>query len=341
MTGNSPERDPERAAPPAATPHPYAEATPGRQRTATPCIASFLASGTEIVAALGLEDRLVGISHECDYPPRILDRPRLSHPRFDPAGLDSGQVDAAVRAAMRDHGSVYRVDGEMLEALRPDLILTQAVCEVCAVPTPGVRELVVERGLGARVLSLDAHTVDEILGTILQVGEAAGASRRARDLVASLRARLAEVERAVAGRPRPRVLGLEWLDPPFLPGHWVPEQITRAGGECLAGETGSHSVQVDWEALAGLDPDVLIVMPCGYGLAETVSEADRFAERLRALAPRAVAEGRAFAVDGSSYFNRSGPRFVDGVEIMAALLHPTVFAAPPPEAARVWGPTDT
>jgi iron complex transport system substrate-binding protein len=301
-------------------------------------IASLLASGTEIVAALGLEDRLVGISHECDHPAHVLDRPRLSRPRFDPAGLSSGEVDAAVRAAMRDFGSVYEVDGDALENLAPDLVLTQAVCEVCAVPTPGVRELVEQRALDTQVLSLDAHTIDEILDTIDAVGSAAAVRGRAREVIADLRARMAAVAFAVAGRPVQRVLAVEWLDPPFLPGHWVPEQIARAGGDCIVGHAGGHSSQAGWTVLEGLDPDVLVVMPCGYGLAETVREADRFADRLRGIAPRAIAEGRAFAVDGSSFFNRSGPRFIDGIEIMATLLHPEAFQRPLDDAAQAWQP---
>jgi iron complex transport system substrate-binding protein len=192
------------------------------------------------------------------------------------------------------------------------------------VPTPGVREAVASRGLHATVVSLDAHTIDEILNTILVVGHATGIDERARELVGGLEERMVAVASVVQGRPRARVLAIEWLGPPFLPGHWVPEQIERAGGICLAGETGSHSRQVDWKDLEGLDPDVLILMPCGYGLEASRVEADRAAERLAEIAPRAIEEDRAFVVDGSSYFNRSGPRVVDGIEILAALLYPGV-----------------
>lgn len=304
----------------------------------TPRIVSLLASATEIVHALGLDDGLVAISHECDYPPELLDRPRVSRPRFDPEGLTSGEIDRAVRAAMAEHGSVYAIDGDALDRLAPDVILTQAVCEVCAVPTPGVRDVVRERGLGANVVSLDAHTLGEILGTVRQVGRAAGAEARADEVVASLEARLAAVEGAVAGAAKPRVLAVEWLDPPFSPGHWVPEQVERAGGVNLVGAPGAHSREVPWSELEGIDPDVLVIMPCGYGLEATIEEAGRHADRLRGLAPRAVAEGRAFAVDGSSFFNRSGPRAVRGVEILAGLLHPDRWAAPDAAEARVWTP---
>lgn len=301
-------------------------------------IASLLASATEMVAALGLEDRLVAISHECDYPAHVLDLPRMSRPRFDPTSMDSAAIDRAVRASMAEHGSVYAVDGEALERIRPDLILTQAVCEVCAVPTPGVRALVEERGLRAEVLSLDAHTIDEILATIHMVGGAAGDAGAAERLVASLRERIARVRETVAGAPRPRVLAIEWLDPPFAPGHWVPEMVELAGGVNLAGSRGGHSRQLDWPDLAGLDPDVLVIMPCGYGLDASLADADRHAAALRQVAGRAVAEGRAYAVDGSAYFNRSGPRVVDGIEILAGLLHPDRTVVPPAAAARRWSP---
>jgi iron complex transport system substrate-binding protein len=299
-------------------------------------IASLLASGTEIVAALGLEDSLVAISHECDYPSRLLDRPRLSRPRFDPAGLDSGQIDRAVRQAMLAHGSVYEVDADALERLRPDLVITQAVCEVCAVPTPGVRELVSSRGLPVEVLSLDAHTIEEIFATIELVGRAAGVEARARELVVALRVRLARIGRALVGAPAPRVLAIEWLDPPFTPGHWVPEMVERAGGRNLAGSAGGHSHQVDWSALEGLDPDALILMPCGYGLEASAADADAHQGALARVAPRAIAAGRAFVVDGSSYFNRSGPRVVDGVEILAGLLHPERFDRAAASTWQIW-----
>ena len=285
-------------------------------------IASLLASATETVCALGLEDALVAISHECDYPPHVLDRPRVSRPRFDPAGLASGEIDAAVRQALALHGSVYALDEDVLREAAPDLILTQAVCEVCAVPTSLAQRAAQALGGRATVLSLDAHTVDGILSTVEQVGRAAGVEARARDVAGRLRGRIAQVTRRVAGRARPKVLALEWLDPVFVPGHWGPEMITLAGGENLAGAAGKRSQQLAWSAVSGLDPDVLLVLPCGYDLAHARAEADGHEERLRALAPRAVRDGRAWVVDGSAYFNRSGPRVVDGIEILARILHP-------------------
>ena len=301
-------------------------------------IASLLASGTEIVCTLGLEDRLVAISHECDHPHEILDRPRVSRARFDPDGMTSGEVDRAVRRAMAEHGSVYEIDGAGLAEVQPDLILTQAVCEVCAVPAPGVKDAVEELGLDARVLSLDAHTLEEILESMLVVGRAAGVEDGARREVEARRERVAAVRRAVEGTVHPRVLALEWLDPPFAPGHWVPEMIRLAGGENLVGEEGAPSRELDWAEVTDLDPDVLVIMPCGYELDDARRDADAFTARLEEVAPRAIREGRAWAVDASAYFNRSGPRVVRGVEILAGLLHPDRIQEPaPPEAAR-WEP---
>ena len=288
-------------------------------------IASLLASGTEIAWALGLGEDIVAISHECDYPAEVLDRPRITRPRFDPSGLDSGAVDAAVREAMASSGSVYAIDEAALRRVQPDLVLTQAVCDVCAVPANDAQAAVANLGSDAEVLSLDAHTIQGIFETIQQVGRAAGVIERAAAFVSELKSRLARVDERVAGRPRPTVLGLEWLDPPFLPGHWVPEMIERAGGINLEGTAGARSLQADWDELTGLDPDVLLVMPCGYDLESSRRDADRYADRLAGVAPRAIEEGRVFVVDGSSYLNRSGPRVVDGVEILAALLHPDAF----------------
>lgn len=306
---------------------------------AAPRIVSLLASGTEIVAALGLGDCLVGISHECDHPPHLLDRPRVSRPRFDPEGLSSREIDAAVRQAMIEHGSVYEIDEAVLEGLDPDIIITQAVCEVCAVPTGGVREVLGARGIGAEVVSLDAHTIEDILASVTQVARAVGHPDVARDAGGSLRMRLDAVQAAVGDPDPPGVLGIEWFDPPFAPGHWVPEMIELAGGRNLAGEAGQPSREVSWGEIGDLDPDALLLMPCGYGLEAARRDADAHAERLGKVAPRAVAERRAWVVDASSYFNRSGPRFVTGVEILGGLLHPDRLPAPDPSVAAVWSPS--
>ncbi|HEX6924968.1 MAG TPA: cobalamin-binding protein [Longimicrobiaceae bacterium] len=291
-------------------------------------IVSLLSSATEILHHLGLTTDLVGISHECDYPPEVLDRPRVSRVRFDPAGMDSAEIDAAVRGSMERYGSVYEVDAGMLGSLRPDLVLTQAVCEVCAVPTPSVREVAERLPRPPRILSLDAHTIEDIVSSVEIVGVAAGAAREGEQSAAALRRRIDAIASTVAGCPLPRVLLLEWLDPPFVPGHWVPEMVSLAGGRCLAGVPGQRSVQVSWDDLQGLDPDIVLVEPCGYGLERAAAEAERFQDRIRRVAPRAVAEGRIWALD-SARFSRSGPRVAEGVEALAAILHPEVFPESP------------
>jgi iron complex transport system substrate-binding protein len=299
-------------------------------------IVSMLSSATEIVHALGLERHLVGISHECDHPPSALALPRASRPRFDPAGLTSGEVDAAVRRCMEEHGSVYEVDVARLRELRPDLILTQAVCEVCAVPTGSVEAAVAELAGSPAVLSLDAHTLEGILGTVRQVAETAGEARRGAEVVAGLRARLDRVAERVAGEARPRVLMLEWLDPPFAPGHWVPEMVALAGGENLAGAAGERSREVPWPELRGLDPDLLLLAQCGYDLAQARADADRSADRLREVAGRAIGGGGAWVLH-SAFYSRSGPRVVEGVEVLGSLLHPARVEASCAGRAERWG----
>jgi len=300
-------------------------------------IASLLSSATEIVYQLGLQDRLVAISHECDYPPEALALPRASRIRFDPAGLTSGEIDAAVRRSMEEFGSVYVVDQEVLRRTRPGVILTQAVCEVCAVPTGSVQDAAGSLPEPPEVVSLDAHTLEEIFATIFQVAEAAGEPSRGREAVERLRDRVRRVRECVSGRPRPRVLALEWLEPPFAPGHWVPEMIDQACGECLVGSVGGHSAQIDWEQVIGLDPDRLLIVPCGYDLEASRADAERARERLCAAAPRAMAAGAA-AVGHSAYFSRSGPRVVEGIEALAAWLHPDAgLPVPPGGRLEPWG----
>jgi iron complex transport system substrate-binding protein len=290
-------------------------------------IASLLSSATEIVYELGLGDRLVAISHECDHPPEALRLPRASRVRFRPEGLSSGQIDAEVRRCMAEHGSVYAVDVEALRRAAPDILLTQAVCEVCAVPTGSVRDAVAELGGGVEVVSLDAHDLAGILHTVSQVADAAGESARGTETVARLRGRLDRVREAVAGRERPRVLGLEWLDPPFAPGHWIPEMVEIAGGDSLLGTAGGRSVEVPWSEVAALAHDRLLLVPCGYALDAARADAERARPRLAAFAAETLAAGRA-ALGHSAVFSRSGPRVVDGVEALAAWLHP---GALPPE----------
>jgi iron complex transport system substrate-binding protein len=293
-------------------------------------IVSLLGSATEIVFELGLDEHLVGISHECDYPPRALELPRLSKPRFDPNGMTSGEVDAAVRSCMAEHGSVYTIDRQLLEQLKPDLVLTQAVCEVCAVPTGSVEEAVAHLSSSATVVSLDAHSIAGIIRTFHQVAEAAGEPQRGFAMADRMEARLEAVRSRVAGKDRPRVLMLEWLDPPFAPGHWVPEMVTAAGGENLLGEAEKRSVEIQWELVeaSGRDADHLLIEPCGFDLEGARKDADRHRERLHRLGDGAVEEERAWVLH-SAWFSRSGPRIVDGVEALARIFHPDLFDDPP------------
>ncbi len=287
-------------------------------------IVSLLSSATEIVYALGLEERLVGISHECDYPPEALKLPRVSRSRFDPVGLDSAEIDREVRRCMQEFGSVYEVALERLRMLRPDLILTQAVCEVCAVPTGSVEQAVAALPYAPQVLSLDAHTLEEILASVQQVADAAGVPERGKEAVERLRGRVEQVRERVSGAERPRVLALEWLDPPFAPGHWVPEMVGHAGGVNLLGSAGAPSVQMEWTRLVDLDPDRLLLLPCGYDLRQARADADRHRARLEEIAGRAIRGGGAWIGHGA-YFSRSGPRVVEGIETLAGLLHPDLF----------------
>ena len=280
----------------------------------------------------------MGVSHSCDHPSAARAKPRLTRPRFPLDGRSSGEIDAAVRQALREFGSVYEVDTERLAAVGPDLLLTQGVCEVCAVPTRDAAAAAAGLAACPTVLALDAHDVAGVLGTIRLVGEAGGVPERAERCVRDIERRIAAIRARVEGRPVARVLALEWLEPPFVPGHWVPEMIALAGGNLLRGVAGRPSFPVGWEDLAGLDPDVLLVMPCGFALAAARADARRYGASLCAVAPRAIRSRRAYAVDATAHFSRPGPRVADGVELLAALLHPDIFPGASLEGrAVVWG----
>ncbi|HUE95918.1 MAG TPA: ABC transporter substrate-binding protein, partial [Longimicrobiaceae bacterium] len=250
--------------------------------------------------------------------------PRVSRPRFDPAGMTSGAIDEAVRRSMEEFGSVYEVDEELLARLQPDLVLTQAVCEVCAVPTGAVEAAVSALPPGVEIVSLDAHDTEGIIETFEQVATAAGEPGRGAAAAGRLRERVAAVVDRVAGADRPKVLLLEWLDPPFAPGHWVPEMVEIAGGRNLIGEEGERSRQIDWSEVGDLDPDVLLIEPCGFSLEEARGDADRHRSRLLGAAPRAIEGGEAWLLH-SAWFSRSGPRIVEGIEVLAHILHPDRF----------------
>jgi iron complex transport system substrate-binding protein len=278
-------------------------------------IASLVPSATEMLFALGLGGSVVGVTHECDHPPQAAELPHLTATVLPP-GLSAGEIDAAVKEVVGAGRALYTLDEERLAELAPDLIVTQAVCEVCAVSYDDVVAVAARLPGRPRVLQQDPSTLGDVLEDVTRLGEAAGISERAAELRTELESRLDAVRSAVAGAPRPRVLALEWLDPPFLGGHWIPEMIAIAGGQDVAGRAGQKSPQVSWEDLANLGPDVVVVMPCGWYLDDSRAQALAHREQLASLgAPRI------FAVDAASSFSRPGPRLVDGVELLAHLLH--------------------
>jgi iron complex transport system substrate-binding protein len=285
-------------------------------------IASLLPSATDIVAALGRADELVGVTSECDAT--IRERAAVVVDTALAAGLEPGAVDAVVRDRAARGLPMYQLDPPALAALEPDVVLTQDLCAVCALPAATVADALEATGCRADVLTLDPHTVEEVLATVAAVGERIGAPADA--LVAGLRARLDAVETAVAGRPRPRVLVLEWTDPPFLAGHWVPELVRRAGGEPVGGVDGGRSVVAGWAEVTALPADVVLVAPCGYGLDAAAAQASAVLARFP--------DAGVLAIDADSYVVRAGPRLVDGIEAIAWALHPDAVAPPPPNRIR-------
>lgn len=279
-------------------------------------IASLVPSATEMLFALGLGERVVGVTHECDYPAAAAGLPHLTATVL-PEGLDAGGIDAAVKEIVGEGRALYSLDEQRLAELAPDLIVTQAVCEVCAVSFEDVVEVAARLPSRPRVVQQDPSTLAGVLEDVTAIAAAAGIGDRGRELRAELEARLDAVRVAVAGAPRPRVLALEWLDPPFLGGHWVPEMIAIAGGEDVMGKAGAKSPEVAWEDLAGLNPDVVVAMPCGWYLEDSRAQALQHWGRIEALGA-----DRVFAVDAASTFSRPGPRLVDGVELLAHLFHP-------------------
>jgi len=288
-------------------------------------VVSLIASATEIVCALGFGGRLVGRSHECDYPPRVEDLPVCTEPRFDPRGT-SAEVDARVKAALRDALSVYRVDEARLRALAPDVIVTQSQCEVCAVSLKDVERAVSQwAGAETRIVSLEPNALADIWRDIVKVAEALGVPERGESLIAQMKSRMAAVAREAGGLRRPSVACIEWIDPLMAGGNWVPELVEMAGGENLFGKAGAHSPWMEWDDLAARDPEVIVVLPCGYGLHKTRKEMRALAARPGWPRLRAVREGRVALTDGNQFFNRPGPRVAESLEILAEILHPHRF----------------
>ena len=297
-------------------------------------IVSLLPSTTEIVYALGLGDDLVGVTHECDYPPEARQKPALTRSVLQDPALSSAQIDAAITDLLRaghNPSTIYHIDAGTLRTAAPDLILTQQLCDVCAVSFNEVQRAVAVVGGDCRVVSLEPATIEEILGTIEQAGALTGVLDRAQALTSSLRARLDVVAAAVAGASeRPRVCCVEWLEPLFGAGHWVPEQVRLAGGVEVFDRVGLPSQRVSWADVLALAPEVVVLLPCGYDLEATLREAARTPPPPGWSSLPAVRAGRVWATDGSAYFSRPGPRVVDGVEILGHILHPDRVPAPPP-----------
>jgi iron complex transport system substrate-binding protein len=282
-------------------------------------IVSLVPHATELLFALGLDEEVVGVTHECDYPPAVLELPRVTRDALPP-GLSAGEIDAAVRERTLAGESIYELDKQTLAALEPDLIVTQALCPVCAVSYEDVAAIAGELPSHPRVIALDPKTLGETLGDVRTLAEATGRRREGVELVARTSGRIDRVKLAVRGAPRPRVAAVEWLDPVFVAGHWTPQMIELAGGEDMLGLPGEPSETASFQALAEARPQVVVVMPCGYDAARAHQEALAFAEPLRELGAE-----RIFAVDASAYFSRPGPRLIDGLELLAALLHPDRF----------------
>jgi iron complex transport system substrate-binding protein len=294
-------------------------------------IASLLPSATEIVAALGLRDSLVGVTHECDYPAGVERLPHLTSNLLS-SDLSSHAIDTAVRSSLKeDAHTIYGLEADLLRELAPDVILTQALCEVCAVPTNMVEDAVCTMPQDARIVSLDPMGLDAVFTSIEQAGDALGVADRGRSVAARLRAQIDAISDAVSGAPRPRLLAAEWLDPVYCGGHWVPEMIEIAGGTDCFGNAGEASRRLAWGDVIAADPDVIVLMPCGFFAHEIVERYGEIAAAPEFRGLRAVRQANIYAVDATSYYSRPGPRLVEGTRILARILHPDRVAGPLPD----------
>lgn len=293
---------------------------------ATQRIVSFLPSATEIACALGLADQLVGITHECDYPPNIAGKPIVVRNALPIETMSQREIDQAVAQRMREGRSLYEVDEELIQALAPDLILTQDLCQVCAPSGNEVSQALSLLPKKPQILWLTPNSLEQIADNGRDLGEATGRTKEAKELIATGRARLetiAAVTRNLSDRPR--VFCMEWLDPVYCSGHWVPEMVTLAGGEDALSRKGKDSVRVSWEDVMKWAPEVLIITPCGFNLEKSTEQARQLIAYPGWSDLPAVHDGRAYAVDANSFFARPGPRVVDGTELLAHLIHPDLF----------------
>ena len=279
-------------------------------------IVSLVPSATETLFALGLDDEVIAVTHECDHPPSAGDLPRVTRDLIGP-GLSAAQIDAAVRERTERGASIYELDHDRLSELQPDLIVTQALCQVCAVSFDEVRELATRLASRPRVISLDPATVGEVLEDVRRLAAVTGREVEAQALLRDAAERIDRVRLAVRDAPRPRVAALEWLDPVYVAGHWTPQLIDYAGGQDMLGFPGERSAVIGWEEVAASRPEVVVVMPCGYDALRAHEEAQAHRGALEALGA-----GRVVAVDAAAYFSRPGPRLIDGLELLARVLHP-------------------
>ena len=296
-----------------------------------PRVVSLLPSATEIVAALGV--RPVATSHECDYPESVADVPSVVESRID-ASASSAEIDSQVQASAAE-GGVYRINREALAAADPDVVVSQGICEVCAVDTVVVESAIEELGLDCELVTTDPHSIEDILADIESIGAAIGRKKRAAELVDELRGRIDRVVTRAAESPiRPTVAVLDWLEPPMVAGHWVPELVELAGGEYGLADPSDASTPREWAEIRGYDPDVLVAAPCGFGLDQTAENRTDLTGRDGFSGLRATRMNRVYAVDGHHLMNRPGPRIVESLETLAALVQPEAFDVPEPWMAR-------
>lgn len=291
-------------------------------------VVSLLPSATEMVHFAGAADSLVGVTHECDHPPGVEDLPKLTSSRIDPS-LSGAEIDAEVNRLVTDDESLYALDADLLESLAPDLVITQGLCEVCAVSTGLVEEAVLGLRNRPELLVLNPTSLQDVLEDSVRVGDALGRGEGTRENVARLGNRLDEIEDKAAGLQRPGVGCIEWLDPPFSAGHWVPEMVRLAGGRDLFAHPGERSARLDWEAVFEAAPEVLVLMPCGFDAARAAGEAEELPKLPGWRDLPAVKNDRVWVVDANSFFSRPAPRLVEGVEILAHILHPETFPGRP------------
>lgn len=298
-------------------------------------VLSLLPSATEIVCALGLGDNLVGVSHECDYPPEVRTKPVVSTSDLS-STLRSAEIHGAVSAHRHPAHSLYRIDEQLLRQIDPEVILTQELCTVCAIPVAQVREAARILAGPCRIVSLEPNNLRQIFDNILTVGEVTGREERARAVALALQERIDQVTAAAARvNSHPRVFCMEWMDPPMAGGHWVPEMIRLAGGTDGLGHEGASSTVIAWERVVEYGPEIMVIMPCGYKIERTVSEMDNFSTRVGWYDLPAVRAGRVYIVDSPSYFSRPGPRTVNGLEMLAEIIHPELFSGLIPPGAAV------